>query len=321
MLRVDSGQSQEVSLLRQPRLIDSFPEGKRENPGKRAGRRASVFLLVFASAFIPYTRAQDKPPEKKLGWGDSAELAYVATSGNSEVNTLGFKNTLSRTWDNALLEIRAAGIRSESTLTSHVVSSAGPPVEISESSASQLTAENYLLNGKYSRDIAKAFYWYGFAGWERNRFSGIENRTTVAGGVGNIWRDTDRLKFRTDYSATYTNEQDVVEPPGFDGTFAGVRVTSTYQQSFGAVTVFGDDFIFDEDLSTPSNWRGDMANWVSVTMAAHLALKVSLRWLYDNQPAQAAAQDPQGLLPPGSVALYDLDKLDSIFTASLVVKY
>jgi putative salt-induced outer membrane protein len=311
-----------MPTLRQPRLIDGFPEREGGDLARRAVRRvAPILLLMLAATLTPGARAQDKPPEKKLGWGDSAELAYVATSGNSEVNTLGFKNTLTRTWDNALLEIKAAGIRSESTTTTHVVTAPGPPAEIDETSTSQLTAENYLFNGKYSRDITKAFYWYGFAGWERNRFSGIENRTTVAGGVGNIWRDTDRVKFRTDYSVTYTDEQDVVEPPDFNSTFEGVRLTSTYQQHFGAVTVFGDDFIFDEDLSTTSNWRADMTNWVSVTMSSHLALKVSLRWLYDNQPAQAAAQDPLGLLPPGTVALYDLDKLDSIFTASLVVKY
>jgi len=250
-----------------------------------------------------------------------AELAYVATSGNSELSTLGFKNTLTRTWENALLEVKAGGIRSESTTVTHVVSSAGPPVDIREDESSDLTGESYFLNGKYSRDITKAFYWFGFGGWERNRFSGIENRTTLAAGVGNIWKDTEALKFRTDYSLTYTDEEDVVEPPSFDGTFAGVRVSSTYQQKFGTVTLFGDDFIFDADVDDSSNWRGEMTNWVSVTMSTHLALKVSLKWLYDHEPAVAAATDPLGLLPPGTVAFFDLDKLDSVFTTSLVVKY
>lgn len=283
---------------------------------------AWAISVILAGALPFAARAQDKPPdEKKIGWGDSAELAYVATSGNSNVNTLGFKNTLKRTWDNALLEIIAAGIRSESTTTTHIVSSAGPPVDINEDSSSALTAENYMLSGKYSRDITKTFYWFGFGGWQRDRFAGIENRTTVAGGVGNIWKDTDRVKFRTDYSLTYTDEEDVVEPADFDGTFLGARFTSTYQQKFGKVTVYGNDFILDDDLSNTANWRGNMINWVSVTMSTHLALKVSLQWLYDNEPAQAAAADPAALLPPGTVALYDLDKLDSIFTCSLVVTY
>ena len=283
---------------------------------------AAAIPVILALALPVPARAQDKPAdEKKLGWGDSAELAYVATSGNSEVNTLGFKNTLTRTWSNALLVIIAAGIRSESTTTTHVVTSAGPPVDISEDSTSALTAENYLFSAKYSRDITKTFFWFGFAGWDRNRFSGIENRTTLAGGAGNIWSDTDRIKFRTDYSLTYTNEQDVVEPVGFDNIYPGMMVSSTYQQKFGQVTVYGNDFIFNDDLSDTANWRGDMTNWVSVNMSTHLALKVSLRWLYDNQPAQAAAADPAALLPPGTVAFYDLDKLDSIFTVSLVVKY
>jgi putative salt-induced outer membrane protein YdiY len=285
--------------------------------GLLLGSLALATLLLVS----PPCRAEDPPAEKKLGWGDAAELAYVATSGNSELSTLGFKNTLTRTWEDALLEVKAGGIRSESTTVTHVVYSAGPPVDIREDESTDLTGESYFLNGKYTRNITKAFYWFGFGGWERNRFSGIENRTILAAGVGNIWKDTEDLKWRTDYSLTYTDEEDVVEPPAFDGTYAGVRVSSTYQQKFGSVTLFGDDFIFDADVDDSSNWRGEMTNWVSVTMSAHLALKVSLKWLYDNEPAEAAAADPLGLLPPGTVAFYELDKLDTVFTTSLVVKY
>src|SRR5262252_3161378 len=119
-----------------------------------------VFMLPAASICL----AEDKPAEKpKLGWGDSAELAYVVTSGNSELSTLGFKNTLTRTWENALLEVKAGGIRAESTTVTHVVSSPGPPVDIREDESTDPTGESYFLNGKYSRDITKAFYWFGFA--------------------------------------------------------------------------------------------------------------------------------------------------------------
>ncbi|HEU5180817.1 MAG TPA: DUF481 domain-containing protein [Candidatus Polarisedimenticolia bacterium] len=278
---------------------------------------ATALLLSFACL-----SAEDKPAEPpKLGWGDVGELAYVATSGNSEVNTLGFKNLLSRRWENALLEINAGGIRSRSTVTTHTVSSAGPPVDIAEDSDSSLTAEAYYANGKYSRDITKTFFWYGFAGWERNRFSGIENRTTVAGGVGNIWKDTDRVRFRTDYALSYVDEEDVAEPPDFDGTYVAARLSSTYQQKFGEVTTYGNDFMIEDDLNDTTNWRGDMTNWVAVAMSARFSLKASLRWLYDHEPAQAAASDPLGLLPPGEVAFFELDKLDTIFTTSLVVKF
>jgi putative salt-induced outer membrane protein YdiY len=276
-------------------------------------------MLLFS---LTAAQAQDKPAEPpKLGWADVGELSYVATSGNSEVNTLGFKNLLSRRWENALLEINAGGIRSNSTVTTHTVSSAGPPVEVAEDSDSSLTAEAYYANGKYSRDITKTFFWYGFAGWERNRFSGIENRTTLAGGVGNIWDDTDHLKFRTDYALSYVDEEDVVEPPGFDGKYIAARFSWTYQHKFGAVTTYGNDLMLEDDLGETSNWRGDMTNWIAVVMSEHLALKVSLRWLYDNQPASGVASDPLGLLPPGEVAFFELDKLDTVFTTSLVAKF
>ena len=291
------------------------------------GRFVTMRRLMTCAAALPILSfsilvAEDKPAEPpKLGWGDVGELAYVATSGNSEVNTLGFKNLLSRRWENALLEINTGGIRSRTTVTTHTVSSAGPPVDIAEDSDSSLTAEAYYVNGKYSREITKRFFWYGFAGWERNRFSGIENRSTVAGGVGNIWKDTDRIKFRTDYALSYIDEEDVDEPPGFDGTYLAARLSSTYQQKFGEVTTYGNDFMLEDDLDDTTNWRGDMTNWIAVAMSERFSLKASLRWLYDNEPAQASASDPLGLLPPGEVAFFELDKLDTIFTTSLVVKF
>ena len=47
---------------------------------------------------------------------------------------------------------------------------------------------------------------------------------------------------------------------------------------------------------------------LSVSMSKHFALKVSLQWLYDNKPA---------LIVP----FLEADKLDTIFTASVVATY
>ena len=64
-----------------------------------------------------------------------------------------------------------------------------------------------------------------------------------------------------------------------------------------------------------------MVNSLQVAMSSNLALKVSLQWLYDNMPSFTEATDPGGLLAPGQVALVELEKLDTIFTLSLVVNF
>ena len=76
-----------------------------------------------------------------------------------------------------------------------------------------------------------------------------------------------------------------------------------------------------------SDWRWDMTNWVAVSMSKNLALKVSLQWQYDNDPAliqvnayQDATASLVDLVNQGGVTT-EAEKLDTIFTTSLVFKF
>ena len=72
--------------------------------------------------------------------------------------------------------------------------------------------------------------------------------------------------------------------------------------------------------------RVNMTNWVSLNMSTHLALKVSLQWLYDHQPALKevdlfAPPGPPTVTVPTQKVVTEVDNLDSIFTTALVIKY
>jgi len=266
-------------------------------------------------------RAEDPP---KLGWADKAELAFVSTSGNSESSTFGLKNTLTRRWTAARFEVQLGGVKVESTSETSVVDAANP-TDILVFESTDVTAEAYYLNGRYDRDISKQFFWFTGAGWDRNEFAGIENRYTGFGGVGNRWWDRDDLKFYTDYSATFTQQDDVVENPDVEDSFAGLRFSWAYLNKFGKNTTYTNDLIVNENLDETSDWRADMLQAVAVAMSERLALKVSLRWLYDNEPSYellSASVDTNGdPVVPAVTELVQLDELDSIFTVSLVVNF
>jgi putative salt-induced outer membrane protein YdiY len=190
------------------------------------------------------------------------------------------------------------------------------------------TAENYLATARYDRNITAHFFWFGGASWDRNIFAGIDNRYAAFGGVGNIWADNDTWKWRTDYSATYTKENDVVEPPNFDDTFAGARVSSSLKYAWSKSGLYTNDTIVDDNLDHSTDWRVNMNNSVALTMSTHLALKVSLQWLYDHQPAlvEAALFDTTGapiLDATGNQIKVPVqaETLDTIFTTALVLKY
>src|SRR5206468_1229118 len=91
-------------------------------------------------------RAEDHPS----GWTDSAELSFVATAGNARTQTLGFSNKLARKWDGSDIEVKAGGVRAESTtITRFAVGSTAADFEERQLSETERTAENYYLSGRY----------------------------------------------------------------------------------------------------------------------------------------------------------------------------
>lgn len=265
--------------------------------------------------------------DDKTGWSDTAEFSYVLTAGNSETNTFGFKNTLGYAWERSSFTFRVGGIRAASTTRTWYAIGTGPDdYTVIETSQTSKTAENYFINGRYDRKITERFFWYAGGGWERNRFAGIENRYSLQGGVGNIWFDREDLKFRTDYALTYNNQKDVVELPGTDNSNAGVRGSWDFLYKIWETTTYHNVVIMDENLQKGSDFRADITNSLAVAMNKHLALKVSLQWVFINDPAYTEV--PLYSLPPVDpnavlvgLVPQQLDKLDTFFTASLVVNF
>ena len=122
---------------------------------------------------------------------------------------------------------------------------------------------------------------------------------------------------------TYTDQEDVVAVPGSD-TFAGARFSWEYVDGIGDQTTYSNALVVDQNLDDTDDLRGDMVNSLSVSMNERLALKVSLRWLYDKQPSFVSVLLFDAL-PPGGALIgsrpVELDELDTIFTASLVINF
>jgi putative salt-induced outer membrane protein YdiY len=284
-----------------------------------------AFSVLVAASFAGF--AAD---EKKLGWSDTADFSYVFTSGNSSTNTFGFKNVLKRDWQDAAFTLRAGAVRASSEVVTDkkaFVRSDGT-VSIIEDKEKQTSAEFYFLNGQYDRNISENFYWYAGAGWERNELAGISNRYVASAGVGNIWHNTDDMKFKTFYGVTWTSEKSVA---GESDSFVGVRGGYDYLNKLTASTTIGSVLIVDLDASETSNWRGDWTNWVAVAINNRMALKAGLQLLYDNEPAVELVDKyklptervpiPPGFVKAKNPAKDPLDKLDSIFTTSLVINW
>jgi putative salt-induced outer membrane protein YdiY len=277
---------------------------------------AAALVCFWAGSVVT---AQD---EEELGWADEAELSFVATDGNSETETIGFKNTLTRRWEKALFELKAMGIRAESTTRDPIAIGTASSFSVDDQKSTDTTAETYALNGRYNKKISENFFWYVGAGWDRNRDAGIDNRYTASGGVGNIWINSEDVLFATDYALTYTDQEDVVEDPDASDSFAGARFSWRYENKLTESTTYKNDLIVDANLDETDDYRADMVNSVSVAINKRLALKVGLQVLYDNMPA--LEEVPLFLTAGGAqtgTVLVELDDVDTIFRTSLVVNF
>ena len=227
-----------------------------------------------------------------------------------------------RVWEDSAFTLSASAMRAETATISRVAIGSEQDFTVSESSDSQLTAENYSLVGRYDRQVSERLFWFTGGSWERNKFAGIKNRVSAIVGVGNIWFDREGAHFRTDYGLTYTDQEDLVENPAVDDAFLGLRLSWDYGRALTETTKYSNLLVLDANVDESSDYRANMVNSLAVAMSDRMALQVSHQILFDNEPALAELV----LLTPGEPGitgsvLAPLDETDMILTASLVVDF
>lgn len=281
--------------------------------------RNSRVLVVCASILLASHTASADDAETELGWTTTGELSVLLTEGNTETSSFGLNLGALRTWEDARFELKLGGLMVDTTTSTRRAVGTPDSFQLIESSNSATTAENYHLKGRYDRDLSERMFWYAGAGWERNEFAGFDNRYSVIGGFGHVWRDDDSARFSTFYGLTWTKQDDIIENPTVADDFGGFQLGWDYWRQLSGNTAFDSDLVIDGNLDESEDLRADFLNSVTVSMNDTLALKVSLHLLWDNLPALTAVplEDSIGL-PTGLAALVELDDLDAILTVGVV---
>jgi hypothetical protein len=320
-------------------------------------RVAAMFVgvLTMGAAGAADGTPAPAPATEPAPWSNDTELSAVFTQGNSDTATVGFKNVLVRRWTDEVFRLKLEALRTANSDDWFEQADAGytwlpgetptpgsatlvkPPVESD--------AENYFAEARFDRTIRKELNWHVGGSWDRNADAGILSRWIVFGGLGNLWRDVDELKLQTSYGLSYTDREEETPDPEKEERFAGVRLSLNYRQKFGKSTTVGIDWTGNVSIADPGDWSSDLTTSVSVTMSKRLSLRVSLRWLYNSEPALEDADlvarvelvDPDGVPGSGdeyfqtvSEGGYEIvygetrvrkESLDQIFTTGLVVSF
>ena len=301
--------------------------------------------------------AQDKPKEPpKLGWSNDADLSLVLTSGNSAAETWAVSDVLRHRWKNARFEFEANFIRSYTSDDRFLMVEPGLEFPVGGAPKNPSTSlvkpeptvdvAKSLVRGAYERDITPRFFWNAGGSWDRNDDAGILNRYITHAGLGRRWADSERRRFSTSYGFSFTDREEEKPDPEKDRRFAGARVGWDYKEAFNAVTTLDHRFETNMNLSDARDYSLNTTSALTVAMASHLSLKVSIQWLFENEPALESdldvvafveVVDPDGIpgtgderfrtLPSGGAKLVigttdaRKDKLDTIFKTSLVIKF
>jgi hypothetical protein len=282
----------------------------------------STTILIFLMLLTGTTLSLGQEGEEKTqGWFFDGELAGVWTAGNSETTTLGLGAKLRRVWPKSELKFEAGGTRTESSLITRTAIGPATNFEVQEQKITEKTAELFFARAQYDYNFSKRFYALGGVDWLRNKLAGIDNRFLVGAGLGNTWKDNEKVRFKTNYSFTYTFQKEVHENPFVNNKFPGIRLVYDFWTQLTTSTEFTSVLIADWNLDNTDDIRVDFTNALPISISKKLLLKPSLQLLWRNEPALTEVElFDSGGNPTGITVLTPLQKLDSIFSLTLIVR-
>lgn len=125
--------------------------------------------------------------ENKNPWEGHASLGYLATSGNSETESING-------------EAKAA-YSTNGWVHNGFVSALG------SSDAGVTKSERYQVQYKLDRKLSDVDYIFGRVAWDKDRFSGFDHKSSITGGYGRIFLDGEKHFLKGDLGAGYRSEK------------------------------------------------------------------------------------------------------------------
>ncbi len=294
-------------------------------------QRFRVAGLAMATACILGLGARGWSAEVP-GWYSSSDLSFALAKGNSETLNLGLNAQLTRKWLRTSWKTDATFVRTDvHEPTRRAVCNITCDLSLAEVELgpTQTKSEKVLVNSGFERRVTERFFWKIAGNFERDKFAGLDSRSSGAAGVGYMWRNLDSSKtLQADIAATYTDQKEVVPDPTTEDSFAGVRFTANAGFRFGDAkrSAYTSQLVVDENAQDTDDLRANWQNAISVEMNRRFSLKLNLGLAYDNQPQLVEftlfRRNASGnLVETQSKFAARAKKLDTSVSASIVVNF
>jgi len=224
-------------------------------------------------------KVKEEKVEKKLT--NSAELALVDTSGNTDTRSLNFNNALT-------YKFKAPYQFTWKFETYR------------DKQEDKTTAERYLSNLKLDWLYSPRLFFFGYGGWEKDRFAGIRSRYTFGPGLGYKVMERQKSKLTLEIGPTYTREDYV--GTGKDKFITG-RGYGIFEYKLRNRILFTQDAEWLSNFEKSRDYRVVTNTSLQIPITNIFSMKTGYRILYDHDP------------PPGFTAT------DKILTTAIVMTY
>lgn len=208
-------------------------------------------------ALCPCPPPAPPPPD----WTGSLALSYLATTGNSETETIGFSTAWDRRPAPWGVEIRALAHRAETD--------------------GEATAERYLASVRGKRALSDRLELFAGLVHERDEFAGFDQRSIVESGA--IWRaltgPVHELAF--DAGLTWTTEDRL---DGTDDDWLGAVAGVAWAWQITPAAALSERLLLYPSFDDSDDWRLTSETALEAALADAWALRVSYLVQRDNQP-------------------------------------
>jgi putative salt-induced outer membrane protein len=236
---------------------------------------AAVFLLAAPAAFAA-------EPTNDNVWSDQAEFSFVKTTGNTEATSMAGKNRLSyRFLPRATGTWRIGGLYS--------------------SDGGVTTAEKYDTELRLDYMYTEKAYTFAMAGWNKDRFAGIDQRYYGGGGAGYKFLLGPKHFLLGEAGLNYTQENYT------DNTSSGFltgRAFGKYEYAITKKNRFSQSLEYLYDFSDSSHFKVNAETAVIAGLTDTFSLKAAYTVRHDHKPVPA-----------------DLERTDTEATMALVANF
>ena len=219
---------------------------------------AAMATLLLSTATLTHpARAADAPPPTKI----TADLGYVSTAGNSEVQTLTASDKIEQRHDRWLFSQDGAAVWG----ADHGVENAG----------------RYGLALRADYAVSDRVGFYGLGSWRRNTFAGISRQFDE--GVGAVYHALIPIPQQLDFEAGIGMAQRRSVTDAEDNFGTG-RLAALYRYYFQEKSYLESKGVYLHNFKDSNDYEYDVIAALVAPLSAHFAAKIGYNYHYRNMP-------------------------------------